>query len=219
MKTGSQEWNNIMFKKHATPNKGLAGWIEKQRHKEIIQVINDLIKVDNPLIIEIGCEAGNLLVEIEKEFPNANINGCDISNNALAQALLKLNNTSVFYHDITDEPFRNHNDVIICSEVLEHIPSPKDEKAITNIAKTANKDSIVIITVPYEKIKNIVKKILKYTGLMKILFKGVEEGFSEWHVQDYSKKEICNKLEKHFEIIHYENILMLHQMIVCKVRK
>jgi len=220
MKEGTQEWNSTQYNLHPTPNKGIAGIIERQRMKEIIQVIKDLKPSPNNCIIEIGCEGGNLLVELEKVFPNADIIGVDISRIALGDAMKKTRNSTLMQHDITKSPFKiNGQDVIICSEVLEHIPSPNDLKAIQNISKMAGKDSIIIITVPYETLKNAAKRFLKVIGLMKILFPGIEESKSEWHVQDYSRKDICDKLGKNFEIIHYENILMLHQLIICKVRK
>ena len=49
MKEGTKVWNDEQYQLHPTPNSGIAGWIEKQRHKEIIQVINDFfVRVSVP---------------------------------------------------------------------------------------------------------------------------------------------------------------------------
>ena len=156
MKAGTPEWNDEMFGKHATPNSGIAGWIEKQRGKKIMRHIDRLKPSDTFKLIEIGCEAGNLLKEIEKKFPEATLAGSDISQDAVLQANDVTKNAVVTKHNIVDEPHSIKDvDFIVCSEVLEHIP--EDEKAIANIAGTCGENTVVIITVPYERIKNIIK--------------------------------------------------------------
>ena len=80
----------------------------------------------------------------------------------------------------------------------------------------ATKDTLVIITVPLEKHKNNIKRILLKLGLFNLLFKGIEEGLSEWHVNDFTKEDILAALENHFDIKDYNLLWLLHQMIVLK---
>lgn len=220
MELGSREWNDELFLKHPTPYTGISGKIEYKRAKRIHRLIKKFGK-KNPrnTIIEIGCEQGNLLKFLSKKLPKTKLYGTDISGVALERAAQGLPKDVVLMeNDITQEiPKIKDHDVLICSEVLEHIP--EYEKAIANIANLANEDTLVIITVPLEKHKNNIKRILLKLGLFNLLFKGIEEGLSEWHVNDFSKEDISTALSKHFEIQHYELLFLLHQMIVLKKKK
>lgn len=214
---GSAEWNNELFLKHPTPYSGIAGKIEYKRAKRIASIINHNGFSKNANILEIGCEQGNLLDYLIKKFPANNYYGSDISSEALKNAKIKLdNNITLIQNDIT----KNINlelpklDVLICTEVLEHIPDYKT--SIKNISKLVDKDTLVIITVPLEKHKNNIKSFLQKIGLFNLLFKGIEEGLSEWHVNDFSKEEITLELEKYFEVKSYELMLLLHQILVLK---
>ncbi len=217
MKQGSAEWNDELFLKHPTPYTGISGKIEYKRAKRIYRLIKKFGKHKSiNTIVEIGCEQGNLLNFLSEKFPKTKLYGTDISKVALERASQSLPNDVVLMeNDITQEiPKIKEHDVLICSEVLEHIPDY--EKAIENIAKLAKEDTLVIITVPLEKHKNNIKRILLKLGLFDLLFKGIEEGLSEWHVNDFSKKDISDALSKHFEFHHYELLFLLHQMIVLK---
>jgi hypothetical protein len=97
---------------------------------------------------------------------------------------------------------------------LEHIPEA--EVAIRGISDTVDENTIVIITVPIERYKNNIKKVLTRIGLFDLLFNGIEKSLSEWHVQDFSKEDIMHSLGVHFEILHYETIWLMHQLLVVK---
>ena len=89
------------------------------------------------------------------------------------------NKTRTFHiYDISDKPLvkraekvdkttiiNTNYDLIVCSNVLEHVPYPKEE--ITNIKKSMQKDTLLYIEIPYEDIfhdsdlqeqKNLYKK-------------------------------------------------------------
>jgi 2-polyprenyl-3-methyl-5-hydroxy-6-metoxy-1,4-benzoquinol methylase len=213
---GSAAWNDDMFKKHATTYKGIAGKKEFFRTKKIWAEIKPLLK-DFQVITELGCEAGTLLHFIqERNTKNIQLVGTDISKEALKQAQLKLGDkVMLFYHDMqTDDiPKMPEPNFLICSEVLEHIPNYV--KAIESISKIATQNTTVIISVPLEKYKIIIKKLLTKIGLFNVLFKGFENSLSEWHVNDFSKDDICNELNKYFNIQKYKLILGMHHLIVA----
>jgi len=56
-------------------------------------------------------------------------------------------------------------------------------------------------------------------GVFDLFFKGIEKSLSEWHVQDFSKEDILTLLSVHFEVLHYETIYLMHQLIVVKKKK
>lgn len=219
-KIGSAEWNNELFLKHPTPYSGIAGKVEYKRAKKIASIIKKSNLIKDANILEIGCEQGNLIELLSNKMPHNDYFGTDISSKALNEAKIKLpNSVKLFENDITESIDLDipKLDVLICSEVLEHIPNYK--AAIKNINSLVDKETIVIITVPLEKHKNNIKSFLQKIGLFNLLFKGIEEGLSEWHVNDFSKQEIKQELEKYFEVKSYSLLLLLHQFFILKKKK
>lgn len=206
-----------MYAKHATPYAGIAGYIEKKRLKRILSLIDEKNKNK---ILEVGCEAGGLLNFLNEKLPGFSLMGMDISKEALKIARQKLgDDIPLIEHDIT-KPFDREiiaPDYLICSETLEHIPDA--EKAVEGIFQLAAKETIVIITVPIEKHKNRIKRILTKLGLFNRLFPGIENALSEWHVQDFSKRDLHELVKDRFTVLHYETILLMHQLIVLKPKK
>ncbi len=214
---GSKSWNNEMYQKHATPYHGIAGLIQERRLKRISKVIKRSSSVSSNYIIEVGCEEGNLLKYLSEECPGYEYKGFDISSEAISAARILLPaEVGLYEYDLTEGPIDLEDDpsFLICSETLEHIPDA--EAAVDNIAKSVGDNTIVIITVPIEKHKNKIKKWLIRLRLFNLFFKGIEEALSEWHVQDFSKDDISALLSKHFDIISYDTIFLMHQILVVK---
>ena len=189
------DWNNEMYNAHATPYKGLAGWIEYKRAQAVLDLAQ-INKTDS--VLEIGCESGKLLERIKNA---RRIVGVDISMSALQDAS-KLLESSKQHIELTqldaqqDLPFRmGQFDVILCSEMIEHVDNPK--AVIENIYKISTSQTRIVISVPLEGPKLFIKKILHSLGLFKLLFSSIEDGKSEWHLQMFSKKylsDICGEL-------------------------
>lgn len=214
---GSKTWNNEMFQKHATPYSGIAGFIQKKRLQRISKVIKQSSTQLAGTIVEVGCEEGNLLKYLIKRFPSFKYVGYDISSDALNKARNLLPSIIDLYeYDLTSGPLTMDGkpSFLICSETLEHIPD--SISAIENIANSVEKDTIVIITVPIERYKNQIKTWLVKLRLFNLFFKGIEEALSEWHVQDFSKEDIIGLLGNQFDVISYDTILLMHQLIVVK---
>jgi len=219
-KIGSKSWNNEMYEKHPTPYSGIAGFIQQQRIQKISNMILKYPSASGKTIVEIGCEGGNLLKFLSSQHKAYDYIGLDISSKALEEASDYLSSTvKLVEHDITSEPylFPISPAYIICSETLEHIPNA--EAAIENLYKSTGEETIVIITVPIEKYKNNIKKWLVRLGVFNLFFKGIEESLSEWHVQDFSKSDILRLLGKYYEILNYDTIYFMHQIIVLKMKK
>jgi 2-polyprenyl-3-methyl-5-hydroxy-6-metoxy-1,4-benzoquinol methylase len=213
---GAPSWNDEMFLKHPTPYTGLAGIIERYRAKRILDVIKGF-KKDKFTLVEVGCEAGNLIKYISDRLPNGEYIGIDISKTALERAreLLKPQ-IRLVEHDITaaNSLELGNIDFLICSETLEHIPKVKD--AILGLSKIAGPRTIVIITVPFETLKNRIKSFFLKIGAFNLFLSGIETQFSEWHVHDFSKDDMSRLLSACFTILKYRRILYLHQMIILK---
>lgn len=189
------DWNNKMYNAHATPYTGLAGLIERKR----VQAVLNLAQINkSDSVLEIGCESGKLL----KSIKNAKlIVGADISTSALHDASKLLENSTQCVELIQldaqqDLPFsKGQFDVIICSEMIEHVDNPR--AVIENIYKISTPQTRIVISVPLEGPKLFIKKLLHSLGLFKLLFSNIEENKSEWHLQMFSKKylsDICGNL-------------------------
>ena len=218
-KIGSKSWNNEMYEKHPTPYGGIAGFIQHQRLQKISAAMTKHLAASGDTIAEIGCEEGNLLKFLGEQHKEYQCIGLDISSKALSEAKNHLPKAALLAeHDITSGPyvFQKAPAYLICSETLEHIPNAA--LAIENIYKSTGKDTIVIITVPIEKHKNNIKKWLVRLGVFNLFFKGIETSLSEWHVQDFSKADILGLLGKYYDILSYDTIWLMHQIIVAKVK-
>lgn len=109
---------------------------EKNRIMTIIQMIpND---VDS--LLEVGCGDGRIINNLKNTYEK--ICGIDISNEAL-----KTVKTPKFKGRIENIPFPvNSFDIVLCSEVLEHLPDTIYEKALKELQRVAKK--YILISVP-----------------------------------------------------------------------
>jgi 2-polyprenyl-3-methyl-5-hydroxy-6-metoxy-1,4-benzoquinol methylase len=217
-KVGSERWNDKMYEKHPTPYSGIAGIVEKYRVSRIIDKIKKYKEHKRVSILEIGCERGKLLEKVAGNLCESQCIGLDISSKALEDARNRLpDRVKLIKGDITQDIHEEINsdlDFILCSETLEHIPDV--ESAIENIKRISSEETILIITVPIERIKNSIKKVLSKTGLFEMFFESIEKGMSEWHVNRFEGDDLEKLFTDKFEIESKENILYMHRMIVAQ---
>lgn len=220
------EWNDAMYAKFPTkraythPNP-LVGFIEWHRLNKAVE----LGEIDeNKKVIEVGCEGGFLLKSIiERKKPKLLV-GLDISRKALIDArdLLNINNRNVclIQGDNANLPFKSNGfEVVICSEVLEHVIDP--ENAVKELHRIVKEKGVVIITVPYEKMLTFIKHCLKKVGVYKILFSNLEETTSEWHIHSFTPKTLKELLVKFFTINKFKIIPfpVIGPKILCLCKK
>jgi len=102
-------------------------------------------------LMDIGCGGGNLLRRISSKYPERfeKLHGIDCREIKLTKGF-KDRGIYIFKSDITKpHDFNDKYDVIVCSEVLEHITNWK--RAVENIKNLLKEDGKVIITVPFLK--------------------------------------------------------------------
>ncbi|MFZ4778533.1 MAG: class I SAM-dependent methyltransferase [Terrimicrobiaceae bacterium] len=207
------EWNDEMYRSHATPYTGLAGFIEERRVQSILAAAR-ISAADS--ILEIGCEAGNLLFR----FPACKRTvGFDISPAALSDAgkLFAGHNKAVelIQGDASlPLPFeRGDFSVIVCSEMLEHVPDP--HTCVARLAELVDEKTRVILTVPDEMPKLRIKSILQTFGLMKVLFPRIEAEQSAWHLQQFDKQKLLSVCEQRLHVVSVRSIWGLHWIAEC----
>ena len=108
-------------------------------------------------ILDIGCGEGRHTIRTCQE-PGAICIGADFGFDNLRTTKSKLEfheklndlscrNWALSAMDITDLPFKNNSfDVVICSEVLEHIPD--DEKAVSELIRILKPGKILAVSIP-----------------------------------------------------------------------
>lgn len=98
-------------------------------------------------LLDVGCGIGTLLSQISAHTGVTEVSGCDFSQEAIEIA--DREGFNVFVADLTDLdtfPPKNY-DIIICSEVLEHIED--DETALSHLHSLVRDGGRIIISVPY----------------------------------------------------------------------
>jgi len=118
--------------------------------REVIKILESHHVFENvSKMIDVGCGTGQFIVELLKEYPEIECTGTDFSAESI-EVCKRLNINAEFHvFDI----YADHNgnflkyDLVVCSEVLEHLIVP--EKAVTNLLKLlAPKVGTLVITVP-----------------------------------------------------------------------
>ncbi len=184
------DWNDRMYQKHSTPyGLSIAGFISSAR----VRTVSKLAAIQHhDRVLELGCERGNLLLSLPscKRLVGSDISPAAIADARLAAIECGRANTEFVQCDAQMAlPFsKGEFDVIILSEMLEHVHDPR--LVLANVRDIATPSTRVIITVPNENPKLVIKKILKAIGLMQLLFPGIEDGQSEWHLHRFSKPMI-----------------------------
>ena len=178
-----------MYSKHPTPyGKGLAGFIQSQR---VLRVLEYAEIKPTDRVLEIGCERGALCSAVPE---CSRLVGCDIADRALedAKALFRKRERAaefILADAVRPLPFSlGEFDVIICSEMLEHVTDPG--AVIANIANICTVKTRIVLTVPIEAPKVAMKRWLQRMGVLHFLFPGIEPGQSEWHLHSFSPRLI-----------------------------
>ena len=122
-------------------------------------------------VLDVGCGQGSLLLELMAEHPGIEPHGVDISQSALDFARRKVPNGTFQLLDLVHEAIPRTYDLVICSEVLEHIV--EDVEAMKNLEKMTG-GHLIVTTVQ---------------GRMR-KFEAGEVG----HVRNYQRGELVDKL-------------------------
>ena len=185
------QWNEEMARKydpeayHLRSNL-LIRWIEHRRVKAILRFLNARRQ---DTVLEVGCGAGNVLEQV----PSSRLYGVDLSifllkksQGRLAHRQARLVWANAERLPFADRQFRK----LICTEVLEHVSDP--HRIVSEMARVATADAVVVISVPNEPWINRLKRIIHTLSLGRWLLQGGEDSYSspdcmtdEWHLHSF----------------------------------
>ena len=186
--------------------------------------IDQTRKLNPKNILEIGI--GNKTVSNYFKQHGMEVTTCDFDKNLEPD----------YIADIRELPFEDNSfDVVLASEILEHLPWESVDSALAELRRVSKK--YVIISIPHATcffefvIKfSLIKKILKKNFLrfivgMPLFFSKINflNGEHYWEIgrKNYSVKKVKNALKKHFRIIkEFRPVLTFNKFFVLeKIRK
>lgn len=106
-------------------------------------------------VIDIGCGNGRHLKSLSFKLHNAEIRGIDHSKDEINKLKDEFNNFrcknhnsyEFLHHDIRDIPIEDSTqDLVICSEVLEHVPNYED--VISECQRVLKPEGVLLVSVP-----------------------------------------------------------------------
>lgn len=104
-------------------------------------------------LLDAGCGQGELLADLTRAFPGSVVEGADLSEQSLRDTARRSPGHELFLLDLVAPDFRRTHeqrfgrfDLVVCSEVLEHIPD--DALAARNLMELLAPGAVALITVP-----------------------------------------------------------------------
>ena len=124
-----------------------------RHYRRIVRALIHPLKFSS--VLDVGCGQGSLLAELCTEYPHLRPNGIDISPSAIELARQKVPKGRFWALDITRGHLEEKFDLVVCSEVLEHIPD--DVAALGNLAHMTGK--YLIITTVQGRMRRFEEKV------------------------------------------------------------
>lgn len=109
---------------------------------EVLKIMNGLNNFGK--ILDVGCASGWFISQVNKKYPRSICFGIDIYKDAVHYAQNEYSKINFKVADAHRIPYeRNSFNVVICTEVLEHVDNPKD--VLLEIKRVLKKDGATII--------------------------------------------------------------------------
>lgn len=197
------EWNERMvqefdpddYHNHPSP---LVRFIEIRRVRSLLEQLDARA---GHRVLEVGVGAGNILEQIR----GCDLYGVDISEYIVKRAKERLGaRATIIIADGAELPFEDKSfDRVYCSEVLEHVISPKE--VVAEMHRVVKDDGNVVISVPNEMVINQLKRIVFRTGPIGRFvlqagegYESVEDMQDHWHLHEFDKNLIYEVCVEHF---------------------
>ncbi|MBI1826547.1 MAG: class I SAM-dependent methyltransferase [Planctomycetes bacterium] len=170
-------------------------WIEAARLRWIAATAN---VQPGERVLEVGCGGGHIL----KMFPQAELTGVDVSGRMLEKSRRNLSGFRVNLLQGELEEVRlpaESFDVIVCSEVLEHVVDP--DEMLRSMRRLLRPTGRAIITIPNDHLIESLKRTIVQTGLSHLpMFRRISWGGDEFHLHRWTLAEASELISREFAI-------------------
>ena len=124
-----------------------AGNVRQLLTQEIVNQIEAHVQ-NGSEVVDIGCGVGDLLAEIRRRKPDVVVCGLDFSAKAVEVAAARFPDGKFVQHIIDETlPYTAHSfDVVLCTDVLEHLDRPQTVAA--ELVRICRPGGVVVVVVP-----------------------------------------------------------------------
>jgi len=195
-----RDWNEEMVRRFPSEDYyEKSNWMVRRIEHRRLRHLASVVAAEAPeVLIEIGCGACHVLERLDAPVRI----GLDLSETMLAVAARRTRGTNIRLVRAEAErlPFDDAAaDVIVCTEVLEHIPDP--QTVVAEVKRVLKPGALALFTVPHEETIDRVKRILRALKLDRLLFSNVaEERAKGWHIQDFTLAGFRELLQEHYHV-------------------
>jgi len=153
-------------------------WLERQRLDAIVRLASPK---SGDRVLEVGCGAGHVL----ERFTGMRRTGIDLSAGMLQRIRRRLGGEVVLTRGTADRlPFADGAfDIIVCTEVLEHVPDPA--AVVAELSRVAGRDGRIVVSIPNEANIDRAKRALRRMPVIRTLLRTLAAENNEWHIQQF----------------------------------
>lgn len=198
--SSADSYTSTNLRRHTTSNP-IYRWHMNVFHRRLFAFVQ---KADPDQVLDAGCGEGFSLYKLARRDPSLSLTGIDINSDAIAYARAHFDEVATFRQGtILDLPYDdNTQDLVLCSEVLEHLSTP--EEAVEELKRVAR--SHVLITVPLEPYFQLLNDLGKWLGLCK----------DPGHVQFWNHEAFQDFILDHFDTVTFDR-RHIYQFALCRV--
>lgn len=121
--------------------------LQKIWHNKKLKMILNLVNessVNPKNILDVGCASGWFLSQLHQNFPKSQASGVDVYKDAITHGKKQYKFLKLVYGDAHKLPFLNESfDLVVCTEVLEHVVDPQG--VLKEIKRVLTPNGITII--------------------------------------------------------------------------
>jgi SAM-dependent methyltransferase len=176
-------WNEVMVERYDIEryyerSHPLVRWLERQRLRALFELA---AARPGERVLEVGCGAGHVL----QQFRDTRRTGVDLSSGMVAKARSRLGNTIELARASGDQsPFATSTfDVVLCTEVLEHVPDPA--AVIAELVRVARPGARIVVSIPNEANIDRAKRAIRKIPVIRSLLRTLAAEGNEWHLHHF----------------------------------
>lgn len=186
-------------------------FLQRLWHQRKLEAVSELIGDARPKsILDVGCASGWFLSQIARRFPKAKYIGVDVYKKAIQYAKEHYPSLKFMVADAHSLPFpANSCDIVICTEVLEHVLKP--ELVISEIKRILKPNGIAVIEMDTG---NILFRTVWYwwTNLRKGVWK-------DSHLHSFNTEKLGKMINKDGLVISKKKIFNFSMAVAFRLEK